>query len=134
MARRMTSFLIHRLAGRLCRQVGCDTLVIDVIGFNDKTWIDRIGHPHSDGLHVTERLRRVNHDTLTDEIRSRIPRRTPSLGQRKLNFQLKPVWLLIGKAYARKRNSSTANNPGAAALRNFLIVQFCSSRRLCFRP
>jgi hypothetical protein len=45
-----------------------DTLVIDVIGFNDKTWLDRAGHPHSDALHLVERMRRVDHDTLSDEI------------------------------------------------------------------
>jgi hypothetical protein len=41
-----------------------DSLVIDTIGFNDKTWLDHTGHPHSDALHVIERLRRVDHDTL----------------------------------------------------------------------
>jgi len=35
-----------------------DTLVIDTIGFNDKTWLDNQGHPHTEKLHVTERLRR----------------------------------------------------------------------------
>jgi hypothetical protein len=45
-----------------------DTLVVDVIGFNDKTWLDRIGHPHSDALHVVERIRRVDHATLADDI------------------------------------------------------------------
>jgi hypothetical protein len=35
-----------------------DTLVIDTIGFNDKHWLDRMGHPHSDALHLTERIRR----------------------------------------------------------------------------
>ena len=45
-----------------------DTLVVDVIGFNDKTWLDRIGHPHSDALHVVERIRRVDHGTLEDDI------------------------------------------------------------------
>jgi len=45
-----------------------DTLVVDVIGFNDKTWLDRIGHPHSDVLHVVERIRRVDHGTLEDDI------------------------------------------------------------------
>jgi hypothetical protein len=35
-----------------------DTLVIDTIGFNDKTWLDPQGHPHTEKLHVTERLRR----------------------------------------------------------------------------
>jgi hypothetical protein len=45
-----------------------DTLVIDTIGFNDKTWLDRSGRPHSDALHVTERMRRIEADTLQDDI------------------------------------------------------------------
>jgi len=45
-----------------------DTLVVDVNDFNDKTWIDSEGHPHSDALHVVERIRRMDHDHLVDEI------------------------------------------------------------------
>ena len=41
-----------------------DTLVIDTIGFNDKTWLDHTGHPHSESLHVVERLRRVDPNTM----------------------------------------------------------------------
>jgi hypothetical protein len=41
-----------------------DTLVADTVGFNDKTWIDQVGHPHSDALHLIERFRRADHDTL----------------------------------------------------------------------
>lgn len=41
-----------------------DTFVIDTIGFNDKTWLDQTGHPHSDALHVIERIRRTSHDQL----------------------------------------------------------------------
>ncbi len=41
-----------------------DTLVVDSTNFNDKTWLDRGGHPHSEALHLTERIRRVDHDTL----------------------------------------------------------------------
>jgi len=41
-----------------------DTFIVDTIGFNDKTWIDQVGHPHSDQLHLTERFRRVDHETL----------------------------------------------------------------------
>ena len=33
-----------------------DTLVIDVVDFNDQTWFDRAGNYHSDALHVVERL------------------------------------------------------------------------------
>jgi hypothetical protein len=37
-----------------------DTLVVDTIGFNDKTWLDSTGKPHSEALHVVERYRRPN--------------------------------------------------------------------------
>jgi hypothetical protein len=35
-----------------------DTLLVDTIGFNDKSWLDSTGKPHSDALHVIERYRR----------------------------------------------------------------------------
>ena len=35
-----------------------DTLVVETSGFNDKTWLDFSGHPHTEALHVTERFRR----------------------------------------------------------------------------
>ena len=40
------------------------TLVVDTIGFNGKTWLDNVGHPHSDALHVVERFQRIDNDTL----------------------------------------------------------------------
>jgi len=35
-----------------------DTLVVDTLGFNDQTWLDAFGHPHSEALHVVERFHR----------------------------------------------------------------------------
>jgi Carboxypeptidase regulatory-like domain len=35
-----------------------DTLVVETIGFNDKSWLDNVGHAHTERLHVTERIRR----------------------------------------------------------------------------
>ena len=35
-----------------------DTLVVETTGFNDRTWLDDAGHPHSDQMKVTERFRR----------------------------------------------------------------------------
>ncbi|HEV2199264.1 MAG TPA: carboxypeptidase-like regulatory domain-containing protein [Bryobacteraceae bacterium] len=35
-----------------------DTLVVDSIGFNDKTWLDLNGHPHTENLHLMESYRR----------------------------------------------------------------------------
>ena len=37
-----------------------DTLTIDTIGFNGKTWIDTVEHPSSDQLHVTEHIRYID--------------------------------------------------------------------------
>jgi hypothetical protein len=41
-----------------------DTLVVDAIGFNDRTWLDQDGHPHTESLHVTERYTRTDENTL----------------------------------------------------------------------
>jgi hypothetical protein len=41
-----------------------DTLVVDVVGFNEGTWLDYFGHPHTDLLHVVERYSRPNKNTL----------------------------------------------------------------------
>jgi hypothetical protein len=35
-----------------------DTLVVDSGGFNDQTWLDDGGHPHTEALHITERFHR----------------------------------------------------------------------------
>jgi hypothetical protein len=37
-----------------------DTLVVESVGFNDRSWLDRVGHPHSEKLRVTEKFRRVD--------------------------------------------------------------------------
>ena len=41
-----------------------DTLVVETVGFNDKTWLGAQGQPHSDEMRTTERYRRVDHDTI----------------------------------------------------------------------
>jgi hypothetical protein len=41
-----------------------DALVADTIGFNDRTWLDSTGKPHSDALHVIERYRRPARERL----------------------------------------------------------------------
>ena len=41
-----------------------DTLVVDSVGFKDSTWMDGVGHPHSEELRVIERFRRVDPETL----------------------------------------------------------------------
>jgi hypothetical protein len=46
-----------------------DTLVVDVTGFNDKTWLGVGGASlHTDALHVVERYTRVDYDTIAYEV------------------------------------------------------------------
>lgn len=46
-----------------------DTFVVDTVGFNEnKNWIDFFGDPHSDQLHLIERYKRLDHDTLTMQL------------------------------------------------------------------
>lgn len=42
-----------------------DTLVVDVVHFNDQTWFDRAGNHHSTGLHVVERFAMTDRDHIT---------------------------------------------------------------------
>jgi len=51
-----------------------DALVVDSIGFNDKTWLDLNGHPHTEMLHVVERYRRPDLGRLELEMRVEDPR------------------------------------------------------------
>jgi hypothetical protein len=44
-----------------------DTLVVDVVGFNEGSWIDLVGDPHTDLLHVVERYSRPDLYTLRYE-------------------------------------------------------------------
>jgi len=37
-----------------------DTLIVDTIGFNDKTFVDSYRTPHTDKLHVVERFRLID--------------------------------------------------------------------------
>jgi hypothetical protein len=71
-----------------------DTLVVDTVGFNDKSWLDQVGHPHSDALHLIERIRRVDRDTLQDDITIDDPKAyvRPWTGQQ--TFKLRPTWHL----------------------------------------
>jgi hypothetical protein len=45
-----------------------DTLVVDVTGFNEKTWLAGVGTIHSDKLHVTERYTRDTFDTILYDV------------------------------------------------------------------
>jgi len=45
-----------------------DTLVVDSAGFNEKTFIDATGAPHTDEMRTTERIRKISPTQLEDVI------------------------------------------------------------------
>jgi len=56
---------------------GGDTLVVDTIGFNDRTFVDSYRTPHTTALHVTERFKLADGGTRLD-VPSRSKTETPS--------------------------------------------------------
>jgi hypothetical protein len=70
-----------------------NTLVVDTVNFNDRTWLDRIGHPHSDALHVIERFQRTDHEHLVDDITIDDPKAYTKPWSARLVFRLRP-WKL----------------------------------------
>jgi hypothetical protein len=41
-----------------------DTLVVDIVNFNEGTWLDYAGHPHTEQMHVVERYTRPSKNVL----------------------------------------------------------------------
>jgi hypothetical protein len=69
-----------------------NTFVVDTVGFNDKTWLDRGGYGHTDQLHVVERFQRVNLNDLELDIRMEDPKAMTAPWNVHLQFQLHPNW------------------------------------------
>ena len=90
-----------------------DTLVADTANFNDKTWIDRIGHPHSEALHVIERIRRVDHDHLVDDLTIEDPKAYTKPWTAHLTFVLKPKWTLAEQFCEDEENFQTIDKDAA---------------------
>lgn len=75
-----------------------DTLVVDTTDFNDKTWLDRAGHPHSEDLHVVERIRRIDHDNLQIDLKLEDLKAYTQPITSELNYQLRPGWKIMEHA------------------------------------
>jgi len=69
-----------------------DTLVVDTVGFNNITWLDHAGLPHSEDLHVVERIRRVDHNTLVDDFTIEDPKAYTKSWTASQTYHLKPGW------------------------------------------
>jgi hypothetical protein len=72
-----------------------DTLVVDTVNFNDKTLIDRVGRPHSDALHVVERIRRVEQKYMEIAFTVDDPKAYIQPWGTKLIFESRPDWKIM---------------------------------------
>lgn len=50
-----------------------NTLVVDTVGITARTWIDTIGHEHSDQLHIVERFEPIDNNTIKWTVRYEDP-------------------------------------------------------------
>ncbi len=64
--------------------------VIESSGFNDRSWLDDNGHPHSDALHTTERYRRINYGQMIMEVTINDPKMYVKPWSATLTFHLLP--------------------------------------------
>jgi hypothetical protein len=72
-----------------------DTLVVETVGLDDLSWLDRVGTPHSDALRIVERIRRVDHDTLEIDFLFEDPNAFTKSLEGKRVFQLQPDWEIM---------------------------------------
>ena len=71
-----------------------DVLIVETIGFNDVTWLDRLGRPHSSGLRLTERIHRVDDDTLDYRVTVEDPLAYATPWHGALTFKHRRDWAL----------------------------------------
>jgi len=91
-----------------------DTLVADTMNFNDKSWIDRVGHPHSEALHVIERIRRVDHDHLVEDLTIEDPKAYTKPWTAQLTFVLQPKWTLAEQFCEDEESFQTIDKDAAS--------------------
>ncbi len=69
-----------------------DTLVVDTVGLNGTLWLDRLGHPESDQMHITQRFKRADDKTLQIDFTFDDPKAYPKPWDAQLRFRLHPDW------------------------------------------
>jgi hypothetical protein len=95
-----------------------DTLVVDTVGLNDKTWLDGAGHPHSDAMHVVERIRRAGADTLQISLTiedakaySKTWTSAPRTLERKRGYELTEDYCVAADSLGARKAASPSASP-----------------------
>jgi hypothetical protein len=65
-----------------------DALVVETRGFNDRSWLDDAGHPHTEALHTTERFTRPDFGHMNIQITIDDPKAYTKPWTENIRFQL----------------------------------------------
>ena len=94
-----------------------DTLVVQTVGLDERTWLDNVGRPHSDELKVQETFHRVNHDIMELTLQIEDPKMytRPWVALNKFRLRLQPEWFDIREMVCSASEAAEYNKTVAAA-------------------
>ncbi|MGH9690816.1 MAG: hypothetical protein ACRD4C_06995 [Candidatus Acidiferrales bacterium] len=72
-----------------------NTLVVDTIGLNDKRWLDRVGHPASDQMHIVEHIHRTDANLLQVDFTFDDPKAYTKTWTATMRFRPHPNWYIM---------------------------------------
>jgi hypothetical protein len=96
-----------------------DTLVIETVGFNGRTWLDTAEHPHSDQLHVVERMTMPDNDHINYEVTMEDPKfYSKPIKNTRVFVRMKPGQELFEYSCAENNRCESGNCTAADVQKN----------------
>jgi hypothetical protein len=89
-----------------------DTLVVDTRGFNDRSWLDGLGHPHSEDMRVIERFRRLDFGHMEIEFTIDDPKTYSKAWTNKMPVELMPPDTQFYEDVCQENEKDTAHLVG----------------------
>ncbi len=93
-----------------------NALVVESAGFNDKTWLDGFGHPHSEEMRLTERFTRRNVGLMDVEVSIDDPKAYKETVKYVQSHRLLPERTCSNTSVTRTPSPSARHNSSAAPL------------------
>jgi len=92
-----------------------DTFVVETTGFNGKPWLDQLGRPSTDQLHVTERFTRTSYGSMTLAVTIDDPGAYTAPWSASAVLQLHPDWEPL-EQICGENNKDLENLPGGSLI------------------
>ncbi len=92
-----------------------DSFVVETTGFNGKIWLDQLGRPTTDRLHVTERFKRTSYGHMTIEVTIDDPGAYTAPWSASQEVHLRPGWEPL-EFICAENNRDVENLPGGSSV------------------